>query len=350
MLSFGTVFFSLGLDPAVSGLQVVVSPAQRIDPQGPILVPLTAQAAGVLGRLRRLYQPAQPVRLVPSHGAAVDTPLAEVEGMGGYLYIPPIPWQQDLRTFGTLAYIIARLRAPDGCPWDREQTHQSIARYLLEETHEALEALDKNDMAELPIELGDVLLQVVLHAQIAEDSKTFTIEDVLEAVSAKLVRRHPHVFGDAVASTAAQVEANWEAIKSKEKGRESLMDGVPAALPALAFAQRVQGRASGVGFDTDDLSAWQDKVREEVAELAQAATDAERAAELGDVLFSLVNLGRKLGVDVEGALRQANSRFVERFRLMEKLAAERGQEFAKLPLADKDDLWTEAKQALRTAH
>ena len=267
----------------------------------------------------------------------------------GYLYLPPLPWQQDLKDFRTLAEVVARLRAPDGCPWDKAQTHRSVAPYLLEETYEALETLDTGNIGALREELGDVLLQVLLHSQIAADEKEFTIAEVVQGLNAKLVRRHPHVLGDATAKTAAEVAARWEVLKSKERRGASLMTGVPKALPALAYAQRVQERAAGVGFDWPSVDGVVEKVGEEAGELIQAATPEEREGELGDLLFSLVNLGRRLGVDVEAALRRANERFVGRFQTMEELSRQRGLDFANLPLEEQDRLWEEAKARSRHA-
>ena len=262
---------------------------------------------------------------------------------------------QDNRAFQTLVDIVARLRAPDGCPWDREQTHQSLTPYLIEETYEAVEEIDANSMPGLREELGDVLLQVMLHSEIASEAGDFTVDDVIEGLVNKLIRRHPHVFGDADARTAEEVAARWEVLKSEERHGASLMEGVPANLPALTYAQRAQGRAANVGFDWPSIDGVLAKVVEEATELAEVVdtedsddvTDARSAQEweFGDLLFSLVNLARRMDIDAEGALRNANRRFVNRFRHMENTARERGEEFSALSLEQMDGLWAEAKQS-----
>ncbi len=261
---------------------------------------------------------------------------------------------QDNREFQTLVDIVARLRAPDGCPWDREQTHQSLTPFLIEETYEAVEQIDANSLPGLREELGDILLQVMLHSEIATEEEAFTVADVIEGLVNKLIRRHPHVFGDAEARTAEEVAARWEVLKSEERQGASLMQGVPANLPALTYAQRAQGRAANVGFDWPSVDGVLEKVVEEAQELAEAnesagveETDKSRAAiewEFGDLLFSLVNLGRRMDIDVETALRQANRRFVTRFRTMEDTARERGDNFPSLTLVQMDALWEEAKR------
>ena len=262
---------------------------------------------------------------------------------------------QDNRAFQTLVDIVARLRAPDGCPWDREQTHQSLTPYLIEETYEAVEEIDANSMPGLREELGDVLLQVMLHSEIASEGGHFTVDDVIEGLVNKLIRRHPHVFGDADARTAEEVAARWEVLKSEERHGASLMEGVPANLPALTYAQRAQGRAANVGFDWPNIDGVLAKVAEEATELAEVVdtesnddvTDARAAQEweMGDLLFSLVNLARRMDIDAETALRHANRRFVSRFRHMEDTARERGEEFSAMSPEQMDGLWEEAKQS-----
>jgi MazG family protein len=222
-----------------------------------------------------------------------------------------------------------RLRAPDGCPWDREQTHQSLARHLLEEAHEVLEAIDAGHPDRLREELGDLLLQVVFHAEMASQEGVFDIDGVAEGITAKLVRRHPHVFGDVEVDSAAQVLVNWERIKTEEKGEHPIDDEIPATLPALARASKVQRRAAGVGFDWRTKEAALEKVREELAELEEA--EPERAEEeLGDVLFAVAALARRLNVDPESALRRATGRFASRFETMRERAAEEGVDLEKL--------------------
>ena len=261
---------------------------------------------------------------------------------------------QDSREFRTLADIVARLRAPGGCPWDREQTHQSLTPFLIEETYEAVEQIDADSMPGLREELGDILLQVMLHSEIASEEGHFTVADVIEGLVNKLIRRHPHVFGDAEARTAEEVAARWEVLKSEERQGASLMEGVPANLPALTYAQRTQGRAANVGFDWSNTDGVLEKVAEEAGELTEAyeaaeveETDEARAHvewEFGDLLFSLVNLARWMDIDAETALRHANRRFVTRFRSMEDTTRERGEDFSALSLDQMDALWEEAKR------
>jgi tetrapyrrole methylase family protein/MazG family protein len=214
-----------------------------------------------------------------------------------------------------LVRVMHRLRGPDGCPWDREQTHQSLARHLLEEAHEVLEAIDSGDPDRLRDELGDVLLQVVFHAEMARQEGTYDIDDVAEGIVGKLVRRHPHVFGDVKVDSAAEVLVNWEQIKEEEKGRHAVDEEIPATLPALARAAKVQRRAAGAGFDWRTREGALAKVREELAELEGASPDRVEE-ELGDVLFAVAAFGRRVGVDPETALRKAVRRFSERFERM----------------------------------
>jgi len=274
--------------------------------------------------------------------------------------------------FSKLIDLMATLRAPDGCPWDRKQTHESLKPYLLEEAYEVLETIDHRDTAKLKEELGDVLLQVIFHSQIAAETGTFTIDDVVDHLAAKLVRRHPHVFGEPDAATkpanGEQVLNQWEEIKRAERqaagGAQSALDGVPKALPALLRAYQVQARASRVGFDwSHDATGLADvfkKIAEEIGEL-QAALAAEAApspsasshdevaGELGDLLFSLVNLARFLKVNPEDALRLSTNRFVDRFVLVESQAAEQQRPLSGMTASELDGLWENAKRRLREA-
>ncbi len=256
--------------------------------------------------------------------------------------------EDQLRRFQTLVDIVERLRAPGGCPWDREQTHASLKRNLLEECYEALEAIDGGDAGALSEELGDILAQVAFHAQIASEAGEFGLADVLAHVNRKLVRRHPHVFGGATVTDAREVERNWERLKEREnrgKGApKSAVDRIPKDLPALTYAQLMQDRVGRAGFEWEDISGVLAKVVEEVEELRRAANDAERSHELGDLFFTMVNLSRWLGIHAEDALRRANRRFGSRYASMEELAASRGQDFVSLSLAEKEELWQEAKQ------
>ena len=255
---------------------------------------------------------------------------------------------EELGTFQTLVDIVAKLRAPGGCPWDREQTHDSLKRNLLEESYEVIEAIDQGNPAILSEELGDLMVQIAFHADIAQESGDFQLEDVLRNINSKLVRRHPHVFADGHAEDAREVERNWEQIKAAErqaKGeKKSPVEGIPADLPALAYAQLMQDRVGKAGFEWDDISGVLDKLVEEVAELTAAVTQEEKEHELGDILFTIVNLTRWSGAHAEDVLRQANQRFGRRYLSMESLAVERGQDFNALSLDEKEQIWQEAKR------
>ena len=250
-----------------------------------------------------------------------------------------------LDSFETFQTIIARLRAPDGCPWDKEQTHASLRRYLLEETHEALETIDRGELQKLPEELGDILLQIGLHAQIGKDLQEFTMEDVLRSINAKLVRRHPHVFGDLPAATSLEVAVNWDKLKKAERTPDSsALEGIPAALPALAQSQAIQARAARAGFDWQDMKGVLDKVREEIGEFESARSREELTHELGDIFAALVNVGLRLDIDNETALREANNRFRFRYQFMEARAREMARPLSDMPLAEQELLWQEAKR------
>ena len=252
--------------------------------------------------------------------------------------------------FVKLVEIMARLRGENGCPWDREQTSESIKPYLVEETYEVLEAIDEQDPAKLKEELGDLMLQIVFHARMAEEAGAFSISDVLATINDKLVRRHPHVFGDVKAETAQEVLFNWEQIKQTERrqamGHASLLDGVPRELPALLRAHRLQEKASRVGFDWKEAPQVFRKVEEELGELraAMQGQTADRVeAELGDLLFALVNLSRFLAVNPEEALRKTIARFIARFRYIEEELARRDRSLRQASLEEMDALWAEAK-------
>lgn len=244
--------------------------------------------------------------------------------------------------FERLAAVMRRLRDPDGgCPWDLEQSFATIAPYTIEEAYEVADAIERGDMAELREELGDLLLQVVYHAQMAAEVGAFTLADVAAGIADKMIRRHPHVFGDvSVASAAAQTVA-WEKLKAAEKPRDGALDGVALGLPALMRAQKLQKRAARTGFDWPDADGPRAKIVEELQEVAEANED-ERAGEIGDLLFAVVNYARHLGVDAEEALRGANGKFERRFAAMEAAAGDR---FAGLDLDGKEALWLAAKAA-----
>ena len=252
---------------------------------------------------------------------------------------------KDKYTIEDLREIMVRLRQPDGCPWDRVQTHQSIKKSMIEETYEAIDALDMGDDKAFANELGDVLLQVIFHAQIADERGAFNFDDVLREVCTKLITRHTHVFGDDNAGNADEALTNWEKNKKKEKKIETytgVLSDVPKYLPALMRAEKVQKKAKGFGFDWDDIAPVYEKVSEEVDEVKEAhkSGDADSIREeYGDLLFAVVNLGRFLGVDSEIAMTGATNKFISRFGKMEKLANEKGLDLAQMSLEDMDKLW-----------
>ena len=251
--------------------------------------------------------------------------------------------------FNRLTDIMEQLRGPNGCPWDKEQTSETLKPYLIEEAYEVIDAIDSKDDANLAEELGDVLLQVVFHAQIASEENRFTIEDVAKSIADKLVRRHPHVFGDAQAETPDEVIKNWEAIKSEEKeaetGKEaeSVLSGVPRHLPALLRAQQIQKKAARVGFDWEKTEEVMQKVEEEIQELKNTKTQQEKVEEFGDLLFSLVNLARFLKIDPEDALTKTIGKFQTRFAHIEAELAQKGQTPQNATLEEMDALWEQAK-------
>lgn len=261
--------------------------------------------------------------------------------------------ETGLKGVGRLYEVMKRLRAPGGCPWDREQTLQTLKPCLLEETYELLEAMDGADLALHVEELGDVLLQVVFQCAIREEEGLFTLDDVAEALTEKLIRRHPHVFGDVTAHSSGEVLRNWEAIKQKEKGKapdRSAIDGVPAALPALLKAQRIQSKAARVGFDWEDATGATEKIEEELGELkeAVAAGDPQKVSEeMGDLLFSVVNYCRFVGVDAESALEGTSKKFARRFREVERRVRGQGRSLKACTLAEMDAVWDAVKAAER---
>jgi tetrapyrrole methylase family protein/MazG family protein len=251
---------------------------------------------------------------------------------------------QELRQFDSLVQIIASLRGVEGCPWDRKQTHESLREHLLEESYEVLEALDDVDHTKLCSELGDLLLQIVLHAQVGKEASEFEISDVIESINRKLIYRHPHVFGSDIAKDADEVLIRWEGLKKKErKEEEGMLDGVPNVLPALAYSQSVQDRVARVGFDWPNDEGVLDKLSEEIAEIKESATPHEREVEFGDVLFTLANYARRQNIDLESALRESNRKFFRRFSYMEKLCRERKLDLSCMTLEEQNKLWNEAK-------
>ncbi len=259
-----------------------------------------------------------------------------------------MPEKKRLDSFSALKGIIARLRGPDGCPWDKKQTHASLRPYLIEECYEALQAMEDGTPQKLCEELGDILLQIMLHAQIAAEAGQFNIDDVVRGISSKLIHRHPHVFGGKKVQDAGEVELNWQALKQEEREEgESLLAGLPEQMPALAYSQSIQRRVAGVGFDWEKVDQIIDKLAEEVAEIKQAPDQQERAKEFGDLLFTLANVARRLDIDLEMSLRSANQRFCRRFACMEEICRERGLNLASLSLDEQNVLWEEAKREVK---
>jgi MazG family protein len=255
--------------------------------------------------------------------------------------------------FGKLVEIMAQLRGPDGCPWDRKQTFDTLKTYLLEETYEVMDAIDRSDWPGLKEELGDLLLQPVFLAEMAAGEGTFNISDSLDAINEKLVRRHPHIFGNAQAETAEDVKKRWDEIKQEEKAAQgiapavSVLDGVPKNLPALMEAEKIGQKAAGVGFEWPDISGVMEKLQEEAAELAEARASQDQAHvehEVGDLLFTVVNLARFLKVDPEQALRKTSARFRSRFGHLEREVAAGGGMLAETPLEKMEEFWQAAKQ------
>ncbi|NDJ60562.1 MAG: nucleoside triphosphate pyrophosphohydrolase [Chloroflexi bacterium] len=353
---------ALGVD-ALDGLQVIdalaVAAAHHppINPEFPALLGQVYSrqvASDVKLTLMNQYPDGFPVTLIHGAGtpdAVVETlPLHEIDHNAQIAHLTAlyVPALGPLTSFEAVQEIVAHLRAPEGCPWDRKQTHQSLRQYLLEETYEVLEAIDADDPVELSEELGDLLLQIALHAQIAAEYGEFTMADVNRALSQKMIRRHPHVWGDVSVNGTDEVVSNWEAIKKQEhaqKGvkRESRLDGVPKDLPALLQAYRYQQKAAKVGFDWPSMEPVAAKVREELDELLTATDADHRAEEMGDLLFVLANWARWLEIEPETALRAANAKFARRFRYIEAAVAASGKAMETYPLAELDALWDEAK-------
>ena len=256
---------------------------------------------------------------------------------------------KDKYTFYDLVEVVRCLRLPDGCPWDKEQTHKSIRQDFIEETYEVIEAIDNDDVKLLKEELGDVLLQVVFHTQIEREKGTFDIDDVANDICSKMIVRHPHVFGNVNADTTEQVLDNWDKIKMRTKDQSTqseAMDSIARSLPSLIRAAKIQKKAAKAGFDFETVDDAAAKVLEELSEVRAACADGDenaKAEEVGDLLFSVVNVARLAGVDSEKALYDACEKFLKRYRLMEKAAAEKGTDLDKLCLAELDSLWEEAK-------
>lgn len=358
------------LDPALldplAGLQVCdaleIAAAHHppLNPDRPALIAQVYSrlvASDVKLTLMNQYAPTHPVWVVR---AADERPLCRSVELAALdhddafdhltsIFLPPLP---QPGSFEALQEIVAHLRAPEGCPWDREQTHESLRRTLLEETYEVLTAIDQGDMQALAEELGDLLLNVVMQAQIATEGEVFRMSDSIAHIIAKLKRRHPHVFGDVQVQSSGEVLANWDAIKRQEKrdagvDDPSALDGIAEALPALAFAQKVAHRADRAGFTWGSHEARLRKVREELEEVVAATDDAHREEEFGDLIFALANWADGYGIDLESAARQATQKFARRFRALERRLRERGVDFKALPRDEAIALWQQVKDDLR---
>ena len=358
------VFSSLGIDPLpqtgiLDAFELATSHVPLFPPDAPAIISQIhsrAIASDVKLTLMEIYPDDHPIQLVHLAGtpevvveqlSLYELDRSEHIGLMSTLYVPPL---EKGSSFEAFQEVIAHLRAPDGCPWDRQQTHQTLRAHLLEETYEVLAALDDDDPQALREELGDLLLQIVLHTQIAVDEGTFKMPDVLSGVYNKIVSRHPHVFGEVQLADAEGVLRNWEHLKAIERENSgqtdaSLLDGVAPALPALSQALTYQVRAARVGFDWPDIEGVLNKVLEEVAEVRQAENVQARGTELGDLIFALVNLARWIKVDPESALREANSRFRERFGFIEKTAREQNRPLTDLSLDEMEELWQLSKRS-----
>lgn len=341
------------LDPLKDGLQIIGSQSVSIDPTKPALLCKTKE--GIATSLISSYPPEHPARLAVGEETQelLEGPLNELRKRldsldtrePWALYLPPLSPEEGVGDFNNLRAIVARLRAPGGCPWDREQTHESLKATLIEEAYEVLEALDSRDRDKLCEELGDLLMQVMIHTQIAEEAREFDMSQVVGGISQKLIRRHPHVFGDTEARTAQEVMVNWEAIKRQERPQgSSSLANVPKQMPALAYAESVQQRVARQGFDWQSIEGVIDKVTEEAREVVESESKEEKLHEMGDLFFALVNLARWLGLDAEESLRLANERFIRRFSFMEQVCRERGCQLKDLSFDEHDALWEMAKE------
>jgi tetrapyrrole methylase family protein / MazG family protein len=357
------VFAALGLDPypnltLVDALELSQAHLPSFPPDRPALIAQIFSrmvAAEVKMTLNVTYPDEHPVRLVHAAGTSEELveslPLYKIDrsdhiGSLTVLYVPPLG---EGTSFEAFQEIIAHLRAPDGCPWDMEQTHQSLRAHLLEETYEVLAALDSEDAEKMSEEFGDLLLQIVLNAQIACEEGEFGMSDVLKGIYDKIIRRHPHVFGDVKVDGVGGVLKNWEKLKADERAGSSepekgLLGSVPLALPALVQAQEYQDRAARVGFDWPEIGGVLEKIAEEIQEVRQATNEEDLADEIGDLIFALVNLARWKKIDAESALRGTNARFRQRFAYVEAAANEQSRRVSDMKLEEMEALWQEAKK------
>ncbi len=357
------VFTALGLDPyprliLMDAIELSQAHTPAFPPDMPVLVAQVYSrlvAAEVKMTLNIVYPDEHPVRLVHAAGTKDETiediHLYEIDrsehiGLLTVLYVPPLGAGTSFEAFQE---IVAHLRAPDGCPWDREQTHESLRAHLMGEAYETLAAMDSGEPAEMAEEFGDLLLQIVLNAQIASEEDEFNMADVLKGIHDKIIRRHPHVFGDVKLDGVQGVLTNWEKLKADERANshepeKGLLDGVPLALPALSQAQEYQDRAARVGFDWKEVSGVLDKIAEEIQEVREVTNDDELIAEIGDLFFALVNLARWKKVDAEAALRGTSMRFKKRFAYMEQGAKKQGKKLSEMSIDEMELLWQEAKE------
>ncbi len=341
----------------VDGLEFSGRHVPPFPPSFPALVTQVASAAvvrQVKTVLLSVYPGNHPVQWIdPIQRSIGFVPLGELETLDienpfAVILVPPLG---EGTSFEEFQEIIAHLRAPDGCPWDREQTHLTLRKHLLEETYETIEALDNADTAAMVEEFGDLLLQIVLHAQIASETGEFHMTDIIQGISEKLIRRHPHVFGDVEVDGVKGVLQNWEKLKAAEReaaedrpDKKGLLDGVPRTFPSLAQAQELQDRASRVGFDWPNKEGVLDKILEEIEEVRAAPDGEAKGREIGDLLFAIVNLARWDRQDAESVLRETNARFRRRFASIENAASERGLAVRDLSVEEMNRLWDEAKE------
>ncbi len=351
--------------PFDPGMPLLLLPAEEppaSDGGPPVLPGRHARGGDPAAMLRALYPAAHPLHGL---GGTPDTTVGEANAVTleeGPRYVPALTGELNVASPHGLPWLVARLRAADGCPWDREQDHLSLRPFLLEEAYEVYDALENGSTPELAEELGDLLLQVVLHAQYGAEAGVFDLADVQRNVMTKIVRRHPHVFGDVVAESAADVIRNWEHIKAGERAAAGGMPqragaegeqvaeafaGLSRSLPALAYAQEIQQRAASLGYDWPSVEGVLDKIAEEAREVVGARDESTRREEFGDLLLVVVNLARKLGIDAEGALRSASAKFAARFAHVERVAAERDRSLSAMSADELDELWQEAKAGSR---
>lgn len=357
-------FSALGIDPfpqtvVIDALELAIAHHPPFPPDMPALIAQIhspAIASDVKLTLMAVYPDDHMVQLVHAAGTPAasleSVPLYQIDrsphiGMVTSLYVPPLGPNTSFESFQEL---VAHLRAPEGCPWDREQTHQTLRPHLMEEAYEVLAALDEDDPKAMAEEFGDLLLQIVLHAQIASEYGEFSMIEILQGIHEKIVRRHPHVFGDIVVRDKETVLKNWEILKAGErqaglKKEESLLDGVSRALPALVQAITYQKRVARVGFDWPNIHGVIQKVQEEIKEVQEADSKDEREGEIGDLLFSIVNLARWYDIDPESALRLTNNRFRKRFQTMEAQARKQNRHLPEFSEDELDDLWENAKES-----